>query len=265
MRTVRQEPMLPVWVDVPNAWVWQGKQCLTLTPKAFAVLRYLIEHAGRVVTKEELWQAVWAGTVVSEASLTTCIREIRYRLGERAQAPQYIETVHRRGYRWIAPLPTPALPPRHQAKRHGPRRHTALPVVGRAAEFEHLHRCLEQARRGERQVVFVTGEAGMGKTTLVDAWLERVGTEEELWSAQGQCIEHYGAGEAYLPVLGRWGACVASRGRSGSSGCSDSMRHLAGAAPLRSSTLPNGPPSSARCWAPPGSGCCERWRKHWKL
>ena len=148
-----------------------------------------------------MWQAVWAGTVVSEASLTTCIREIRYRLGERAQAPQYIETVHRRGYRWIAPLPTPALPPRHQAKRHGPRRHTALPVVGRAAEFEHLHRCLEQARRGERQVVFVTGEAGMGKTTLVDAWLERVGTEEELWSAQGQCIEHYGAGEAYLPVL----------------------------------------------------------------
>src|SRR5207249_7257093 len=99
MRAVPQEPVLPVRLDLPNAWVWQGEQCLTLTPEAFAVLRYLIEHAGRVVTKEELLQAVWAGTVVSDAALTTCMREIRKGLGERAQAPQYIATVHRRGYR----------------------------------------------------------------------------------------------------------------------------------------------------------------------
>jgi DNA-binding winged helix-turn-helix (wHTH) protein/predicted ATPase len=194
-----REPVVPVRLDLHNAWVWQGEQRLPLTPKAFAVLRYLMEHAGRVVTKEELLQVVWAGTAVSEGALTTCMREIRKALGERAQAPQYIETVHRRGYRWMAPLLTTAQPIQ-QATLQGQRRHAALPVVGREAEFAHLHRWLEQARGGARQIVLVAGEAGIGKTTLVDAWLEHV-EPEELWSARGQCIEHYGSGEAYLPVL----------------------------------------------------------------
>src|SRR5262249_51253230 len=105
-----------------------------------------------------------------------------------------------RGYRWLDPQSTPA-PPRSTAMRPEPRRHAALPVVGRAAEFEHLQRGLEQVQRGERQLVFVTGEPGIGKTTVVDAWLARVGTEAAIWSVRGQCIEHYGAGEAYLPVL----------------------------------------------------------------
>src|SRR5262249_57745945 len=92
---------------------------------------------------------------------TTCIREIRRGLGEAAQAPQYIETVHRRGYRWMAPLPTTAQPIQ-QATLQGQRRHAALPVVGREAEFEHLHHWLEQARGGVRQLVFVAGEGGGG-------------------------------------------------------------------------------------------------------
>ena len=54
---------------------------------------------------------------------------------------------------------------------------------------------------GERRIVFVTGEPGIGKTTVVEAFLARVAAEEDLWVARGQCIEHYGAGEAYLPML----------------------------------------------------------------
>ncbi|MBI3301446.1 MAG: AAA family ATPase [Deltaproteobacteria bacterium] len=60
---------------------------------------------------------------------------------------------------------------------------------------------LEKALHGERQIVFVTGEAGIGKTTVVAAFLQQAATAGGLWMAQGQCIEHYGAGEAYLPVL----------------------------------------------------------------
>lgn len=211
MRAWHRKPVLPVCLDLQNAWVWQGEQRLTLTPKAFAVLRYLIEHSGRIVANEELLQAVWVGTVVSDGALTTCMREIRKRLGEGAKAPQYIETVHRRGYRWMASLP-PTPPPRRQATRHGHNRHAIRCVVGREAELAHLHRRLEQSRTGERQLAFVTGEAGIGKTTLVDAWLERVGTEAEIWSARGQCIEHYGSGEAYLPVLEALGRlCHAQR------------------------------------------------------
>src|SRR5262249_53024539 len=57
------------------------------------------------------------------------------------------------------------------------------------------------ARRGARQVGFITGEAGIGKTTVVDAFGAQVAQEPELWLARGQCIESYGAGEAYLPIL----------------------------------------------------------------
>jgi ABC-type cobalamin/Fe3+-siderophores transport system ATPase subunit len=58
---------------------------------------------------------------------------------------------------------------------------------------------------GERQVVFVTGEPGIGKTTLVDTFLQQAAAEGGIWLGRGQCIEHYGPGEAYLPVLKAFG------------------------------------------------------------
>ncbi|HEV8712202.1 MAG TPA: AAA family ATPase, partial [Candidatus Binatia bacterium] len=78
-------------------------------------------------------------------------------------------------------------------------------VVGREVELAHLHGWLERALAGERQVVFVTGEPGIGKTTLVDAFLHHAVARGGLWLGRGQCIEHYGAGEAYLPVLKAFG------------------------------------------------------------
>ena len=63
-----------------------------------------MDHPGRVVTKEEVLRTVWPDTVVSEWVLTTCIWQIRKALREEAQAPQYLATVHRRGYRFIAPI-----------------------------------------------------------------------------------------------------------------------------------------------------------------
>src|SRR5436190_13475002 len=95
---------VPLRLDPANEWVWRGEQALQLTSKAFAVLRYLVEHLGQVVTKEELLRTVWSDTVVSEWALTTCVREIRRALGEAAGAPQYIATMHRRGYRLIGPV-----------------------------------------------------------------------------------------------------------------------------------------------------------------
>lgn len=99
-----------VRLDVKNEQAWQGTQLLRLTPKAFGVLRYLLEHPEQLVSKDDLLRAVWPDVVVSEWALTTCIREIRKELGERAQAPRYIETVHRRGYRFIGPLTTTPSP-----------------------------------------------------------------------------------------------------------------------------------------------------------
>jgi adenylate cyclase len=91
-------------LDPQNACVWRGEEMIKLTPKAFAVLCSLIEHAGRLVTKEELFTAVWPETVVSDVALSVCVRELRKSLADDAKTPQYIETVHRRGFRFIAPL-----------------------------------------------------------------------------------------------------------------------------------------------------------------
>jgi predicted ATPase/predicted Ser/Thr protein kinase len=74
-------------------------------------------------------------------------------------------------------------------------------LVGREVELARLQGWFEKARRGQRQVVFVTGEPGIGKTSLIEAFLARVANEPGLWMARGQCLEQYGASEAYLPVL----------------------------------------------------------------
>ena len=95
-----------VRLDFAAECIWRGASRFTLKAKAFAVLRYLAEHPGRVVPKDELLQAVWPGIVVSEWVLTTCVREIRRALHDDAKAPRFIETAHRRGYRFIPLLST---------------------------------------------------------------------------------------------------------------------------------------------------------------
>jgi DNA-binding winged helix-turn-helix (wHTH) protein/predicted ATPase len=191
-------------LDPRNECVWRGEQALHLTTKAFRVLRYLVESAGQLVTKDALFQAVWPDIAVSDAALTTCIGEIRKALGDTAQAPRFIAMVHRRGYRFIAPVTPVALSATPAAPASPPLPLSPVPLsllVGREAELTRLRDWLAQARRGARQVVFVTGEAGMGKTTVVDAFLATAASDVPVSVAWGQCIAHYGAGEAYLPVL----------------------------------------------------------------
>src|SRR5260221_7592122 len=88
-------------LDLANERVHWGEDPLKLTPKAFAVLRHLMERPGLLTTKDALLTAVWPDTAISEASLSTCIREIRRALSDNPATPLYIQTVHRRGYRYI--------------------------------------------------------------------------------------------------------------------------------------------------------------------
>ena len=90
-------------LDPGNACVWHGTEMLTLTPKALPCW-YLVAHAGQLVTKEALLAAVWPGMTVSEAVLKVCLSEIRKALGDTVKTPRFIATVHRRGYRFIAPV-----------------------------------------------------------------------------------------------------------------------------------------------------------------
>ena len=81
-----------------------GEQPLPLRPKPFAILRYLVAHADTLVTKADLRAAVWGKTQVAEGVLKGYLRDLRQVLGDDAAAPRFIETVARRGYRFIAPL-----------------------------------------------------------------------------------------------------------------------------------------------------------------
>lgn len=106
-----QEQLLsfpPFRLDLANEQLWSNEQLIVLRPKTFAILRYLVEHPNRLVTKDELLHAVWGETLVSEEGLRDYLREIRRALGDDAEAPCFVETVRGRGYRF---LPTVTLTP----------------------------------------------------------------------------------------------------------------------------------------------------------
>src|SRR5215470_8891518 len=84
-----------VRIEAENEWAWCGDRRLALTPKAFAVLRRLVEHAGRLITKDELLATIWRDAVVSDAALASAIRDVRKALQDSSQAPRYVQTVHR--------------------------------------------------------------------------------------------------------------------------------------------------------------------------
>jgi len=198
----------PFRFDEPNECLWRGSQSIPLRPKAFAVLKYLIGHSGTLVTKQQLLDDVWPETFVGDAVLKDCIRQLRHALNDQAKTPQFIETSHRRGYRFIAPLTEGTPPPIRvnasditliKSADSAEVPSTSIKLLGREPALAQLQKCFGKALAGEAQTVFVTGEAGIGKTTLVEAFLEHV--DSGICILRGQCLEQYGSSEAYLPVL----------------------------------------------------------------
>jgi len=204
MRKTRLTDPAPLRIETENEWAWCGDRRLDLTPRAFAVLQHLVSHPARLVTKTELLDVVWHDTIVSEAALASCIRDLRKALRDSSRSPRYLETVHRRGFRFIGPLggtgAARSLRPAISEVAALPRRQ-APHVVGRAAEIERLDELFAEALAGRRRVVFVSGEPGIGKTTLVETFLARIDGHDGVRVGRGQCVEHYGAGEPYLPLL----------------------------------------------------------------
>lgn len=189
-------------LDRADERLWRDGTEVTLASKAFGVLLHLADRPSRLVTKQELLDAIWPDTYVSDAVLKVAVAEIRRALDDSAQEPRFIQTVHRRGYRFIAEVnePSASVAPAPASPAKG-----AEALVGRAAPLAELDRRLEAARRGERSAAFVTGDAGIGKTALVDAFADHCG-REGLSVVRGQARESYGEGEAYLPILEALGA-----------------------------------------------------------
>jgi predicted ATPase len=158
-----------------------------------ALLGHLLRHSGELVTKQQLLDAVWPNTSVSDAVLKVCISEIRRALGDGVNGARLIETRHGRGYRLTAPI--------FDCGSTAIDREPTKPLIARDSGMAALTRYLERAIAGERQTVFVTGEPGLGKTALVEAFVGRALARHVVWVACGHAVRYQGPGEPFEPVL----------------------------------------------------------------
>jgi DNA-binding winged helix-turn-helix (wHTH) protein/tetratricopeptide (TPR) repeat protein len=191
-------------LDEADASLRRGTERIDLPPKAFGVLCVLARTPGQLVTKDALLDAVWGHRHVSESVLKTTISQLRTALADDIKNPRFVETAARRGYRFIG---IPVASETHTSSpatidtvtRTDSSAFVSTAIFGREAAFESLQERFAQAQMGRPQVVFVAGEAGIGKSTLVSAFRDRV-TESAI-CVVGQCIESYGSAEPYMPVI----------------------------------------------------------------
>jgi hypothetical protein len=194
---------LPFRLDTANQCLWRcadagQEERILLTPKAFAVLAYLVEHAGCLVTPDELLEAAWSGRVIEPQAVRKHILEVRAALGDRPRNSLFIETLPKRGYRFIAEV-SETTASSSPVVSGGPAQSS---LVGRDGALRMLHEAWRRALSGERQIVLITGEPGIGKTALAEEFQRRVAVgERSLRIVHGQCTEGYGSREAYGPML----------------------------------------------------------------
>src|SRR5579863_3559447 len=152
----------PYRLDPANQCLWRDHSRISMAPKVFDVLRYLVENAGRLVTQQELLNAVWPDAFVQPEILRKYILEIRKALGDPPNQPVFIETLPKRGYRFIAPVSEDGAAAKFSTTQALPASTTRF--VGREGPLAELHQRMDAAMNGQRQIVFVTGEGGIGKT-----------------------------------------------------------------------------------------------------
>ena len=185
----------PFRLDIANECLWREDERISLTPKTFSLLAFLVERPGKLVSQAKLIERLWPDTFVQPEVLKTHIRDLRSVLGDDARNPRFIETQHRRGYRFIAQV----------RDRDSSSRRSSPPsphMVGQEANVGSLLNVFREACSGNPRLVFVTGEVGIGKTSLVDS-LEReiLSGPVEAKVLRGQCVEGYGGHEPFYPAL----------------------------------------------------------------
>src|SRR5262245_21860296 len=201
----------PFSLDTGERILLRNGRHIPLMPKTFELLKALVERSGNIVGKEELMQRVWPDVFVEEVNLFKNISDLRKVLSGGDSAEQYIETIPKRGYCFIARV-------RQSWEELGDSIQTGATSadievdvasgmahqgewVGHEWELARLHSYLNNSLQGEGRVVFVTGELGVGKTSLVKAFLQSVAADRRVLIAYGRCLAHYDACEAYLSVL----------------------------------------------------------------
>jgi DNA-binding winged helix-turn-helix (wHTH) protein len=163
----------PFRLDPLDATLWRDDERVPLTAKNFALLSYLVTHAGRLVTHDEILDAVWARRCVSPSVLKGAVARLRAALADDAKQCRFIQTVNQRGYRFVANVDV-CLP---GASRPQPEAGDACAAarssngVRREEPSRELERVLQAGLHAGPRIVVLTGEAGSRKSTLIEMLL----------------------------------------------------------------------------------------------
>ncbi len=195
-------------LDTQQYELRRDNNSVQIEPQVFDVLGFLIKNRDRVVSKEDLFEGVWGDRIVTESALTSRLKAARKAIGDSGAEQRLIKTLHGRGYRFVGEVVEQGLAA-VSTRQKAPELESHptsfvlsdTETVGRESELRQLFEHLSKARAGFRQLVFVTGDAGMGKTTLVETFLEGVKNQNSTRLLTGNCLEHHGQGEAFLPLL----------------------------------------------------------------
>jgi len=192
-------------LDTVTQILCNEESCISLTPKAYRLLLYFLHHSGRLISHEELFDRVWDGRIVEDSALRLVIYSLRKILGDESKSPHYIETVSKRGYRFLAVV---VIKGRNQAAKASeirqPDHRSKVPVLptghNYTQELVELHEAYQQASTGERRLVFLHGEHGIGKTALLNTFLANV-QHSELAVLRARCVQMSCVAEPFLPLL----------------------------------------------------------------
>ena len=153
-------------LDPASGQLYADSSPVALTPKAISLLEYLANRPGRLVKKAELLDAIWPGVFVADGALKVCIREIRRALGDDAQAPRFIETAHRRGYRFIADVGQPSAPKAAAV--------STAPVASVAAPSSVMPGPVQYARSGDVNIAYQMCGHGPVDLVFVMGWVSHL-------------------------------------------------------------------------------------------
>jgi DNA-binding winged helix-turn-helix (wHTH) protein len=175
-------------LDLREERIFKEGRELHLRSKPFSILRYLVGNPRRLLTHAELIDAVWGKVAMSESVLRTHLWELRRVLGENV-----VETVVGRGYRFVADV-------EDEVRSSRPGGHPTV-VVGRTLAIGTLCEAFKDVRIGRRTVAFVSGEPGVGKSTLMAAFLDDASARSPVWIARCVCLERCADVEPFQPLL----------------------------------------------------------------
>lgn len=188
-------------LDTSNECLWQKGVQINLPPKPFAVLRYLVENPGRLISHDELLDALWPETYVQPQVLRTYMLDLRKILADDPASPRFIQTLPKRGYCFVARVTDSNVPDPGAPRVSGSQLANSDGVVGREQEMVRLKTVAQALACGQRQTVFITGPTGIGKTAMVEAACHQMTAMLSATVACGQCVEGLSKKEDYYSVM----------------------------------------------------------------